>query len=77
MMNMITVREDQFHNGWQYTNVNQIWQEAKSELCTITYAAHNEIYKIQKSWLNCDICHIEFYQTIRTILVIVYQSHQR
>ena len=29
MMSMVAVCEHRIHNGWQYTNVNQIWQYGK------------------------------------------------
>jgi hypothetical protein len=27
MMGMVLVREHGIHNGWQYTNLNWIWQD--------------------------------------------------
>jgi len=71
MMAMVAVREHEFHNGRQYTNVNQIWQE-------VIFSGYFTLLKKPK-WLshyNYDVNPIALDLITCTIRAIIDNLHQ-
>jgi len=70
-MMMVLVREKYVHTGRQYTNANQIWQEAKSTLPDGFHLSMTCMIDKRHTAIVTFVT-LNFHQTIHTIVVIVY-----